>query len=61
MTPPYGLCLLISAAIGGLNVAQVMRDVTIILIPMLIILMLLILFPDIILWLPKTLLPGSFR
>ncbi len=61
VTPPYGLCLLISAAIGGMNVVQVMRDVVIILIPMLLILLLIILVPEIALWLPKTLMPGSFR
>ncbi len=61
VTPPYGLCLLISAAIGGMNVVQVMRDVVIILIPMLLILLLIIVFPEIALWLPKTLMPGTFR
>ena len=61
VTPPYGLCLLISAAIGGLNVVQVMRDVVIILLPMLLILLLIIIFPEITLWLPKLLMPGSFR
>lgn len=61
VTPPYGLCLLISAAIGGLNVVQVIRDVIIILMPMLLILLLIILFPEISLWLPKALMPGAFR
>jgi tripartite ATP-independent transporter DctM subunit len=61
VTPPYGLCLLISASIGGLNVVDVIRDVAIVLMPMLVILLLLILFPEIILWLPKTLMPASFR
>ena len=61
VTPPYGLCLLISAAIGGLNVVQVLREVIFILAPMLIILILLAAFPEIILWLPKTLMPGAFR
>lgn len=60
VTPPYGLCLLISASIGGMNVAQVMRDVVIILIPMLLILLLIILFPQISLWLPTTLMPSAF-
>lgn len=59
VTPPYGLCLLISASIAKLNVVQVLRDVVIILIPMLFILMLLILFPEIILWLPTMLMPKS--
>lgn len=61
VTPPYGLCLLISASIGGMNVAQVMRDVVIILIPMLFILFLIILFPEIALWLPKVLMPATFK
>ncbi|SOH93927.1 TRAP transporter, DctM subunit [Monaibacterium marinum] len=61
VTPPYGLCLLISAAIGGVNVVQVLRDVVIILIPMLVILILIILFPEMVLWLPKAIMPDSFR
>jgi len=61
VTPPYGLCLLISAAIGGMNVVNVMRDVIIILAPMLLILMLIIIFPEIALWLPRTLMPGTFQ
>ncbi len=60
VTPPYGLCLLISAAIGGLNVVQVLREVVFILAPMLIILIVLAAFPEIILWLPKALMPGAF-
>ena len=61
VTPPYGLCLLISAAIGGMNVVNVMRDVCIILAPMILILMLVILFPEIALWLPRTLMPATFQ
>lgn len=61
VTPPYGLCLLISASIGGMNVVSVMRDVCIILAPMLLILLLIILFPEIALWLPRTLMPNTFQ
>jgi len=61
VTPPYGLCLLITASIGGLNVVQVMRDVFIILLPMLVILLLIIIFPEIALWLPRMLMPSAFR
>jgi len=61
VTPPYGLCLLITAAIGGMNVVKVMRDVAIILLPMLLILLLVILVPDIALWLPKWLMPQTFK
>ncbi len=60
VTPPYGLCLLISAAIGGLNVVQVLKEVAIILAPMLAILLLLAAFPEIVLWLPKQVMPESF-
>jgi len=61
VTPPYGLCLLISASIGGMNVVKVLKEVFIILLPMLLILLLIILFPEIALWLPKQLMPGSFK
>jgi TRAP-type C4-dicarboxylate transport system permease large subunit len=61
VTPPYGLCLLISASIGGMNVVQVMREVCIILLPMLLILLLIIVFPSIALWLPQTLMPDTFK
>jgi tripartite ATP-independent transporter DctM subunit len=58
VTPPYGLCLLISASIAKVNVVTVLRDVVIILAPMLGILLLIIIFPEIVLWLPKLLMPG---
>lgn len=58
VTPPYGLCLLISASIAKVNVITVLRDVIIILAPMLLILLLIIIFPEIVLWLPKLLMPG---
>lgn len=60
VTPPYGLCLLISASIGEMNVTSVLKQVGIILLPMLFILLLVIIFPEISLWLPKTLMPNSF-
>lgn len=57
VTPPYGLCLLISAAIGEIKVVSALRDVCIILFPMLILLILVIVFPDIILFLPRLIVP----
>lgn len=57
VTPPYGLCLLISCAIGEISVKDVLRDVAIILAPMLAILVLIILVPTITLWLPRLLMP----
>jgi len=60
VTPPYGLCLLITCALGGIKVSQALKDVAIILAPMLIVLVLIVLFPDVILWLPRLLMPGYF-
>ena len=57
VTPPYGLCLLISCAIGQISVKQALRDVAIILAPMLGILLLVIVFPESTLWLPRLLMP----
>jgi tripartite ATP-independent transporter DctM subunit len=57
VTPPYGLCLLIACAIGEIKVIQALRDVAIILIPMLGVLLLVILLPDLILALPRLIMP----
>lgn len=57
VTPPYGLCLLISCAIGEVTLAKAMKDVCIILLPMLGVLLFVILFPEIILALPRWLMP----
>jgi tripartite ATP-independent transporter DctM subunit len=57
VTPPYGLCLLISCAIGEIKVHQALRDVGIILIPMLLVLLLVIVLPELIMALPKLLMP----
>ena len=57
VTPPYGLCLLIACSIGEIKVIQALRDVAIILVPMLAVLLFVILFPDAILALPRWLLP----
>ena len=57
VTPPYGLCLLISCAIGDIKVHEALRDVAVILIPMLLVLLLIIMLPEMILALPKWLMP----
>lgn len=57
VTPPYGLCLLIACSIGRIRVIDALRDVMIILFPMLIVLLLIALFPNLILWLPRLLMP----
>jgi tripartite ATP-independent transporter DctM subunit len=57
VTPPYGLCLLIACAIGEIKVIEALKDVGIILLPMLGVLLIVILLPDLILWLPRLLMP----
>ena len=58
VTPPYGLCLLITCALGEIRVKDALKDVAVLLIPMLLVLLLVILLPELILWLPKVLIPG---
>jgi tripartite ATP-independent transporter DctM subunit len=57
VTPPYGLCLLIACSIGEIKIHQALRDVAIVLIPMLLVLLMIILLPEIILALPRLLMP----
>lgn len=57
VTPPYGLCLLIACAIGEIKLNQALRDVAIVLVPMLGVLLLVIMLPQMILALPKLLMP----
>src|SRR3546814_14700201 len=53
VTPPYGLCLLIASSIGEIKLVHALKDVCIILIPMLGVLLFIILFPGAILALPR--------
>ncbi len=57
VTPPYGLCLLIAAAIGRIRVIDALRDVAIILLPMIFVLGIVIALPDAILSLPRWIMP----
>ena len=55
VTPPYGLCLLIACKIGDIQVKNALRDVVIVLMPMFLVLLIVIFFPELILALPKLL------
>lgn len=57
VTPPYGLCLLISCSVGDIAVSKVLKDVAILLLPLLLLLGLTIVFPEIVLFLPRWLAP----
>jgi TRAP-type C4-dicarboxylate transport system permease large subunit len=59
VTPPYGLCLMISAHVAGMRVVDTLKDVFIMLMPMLAVLALVITWPDLVLFLPKLFPPGT--
>jgi tripartite ATP-independent transporter DctM subunit len=57
ITPPYGLCLLIDCHIAGIKMSEALRDVAVVLAPMLIMLILIIIWPDLILFIPRLIMP----
>src|SRR5438132_6481970 len=61
VTPPYGLCLMIACSIGGIKIKDAVRDTAILFIPMLLVLLVVILFPDLMLWLPRRLMPAYVK
>ena len=61
VTPPYGLCLMISCAIAKVRLMYVIKDVMIMLLPMLGVLALTIVFPEIILVLPRLISPEFLK
>jgi TRAP-type C4-dicarboxylate transport system permease large subunit len=61
VTPPYGLCLMIACSVAGMRVADALKDTMIMLTPMLAVLVLIILFPSIVLFLPSLISPEFLR
>lgn len=61
VTPPYGLCLMISCAIAKVRLMDVIKDVMIMLVPMLGVLGLVIVWPDLVLWLPRQISPEFLK
>jgi tripartite ATP-independent transporter DctM subunit len=59
VTPPYGLCLMISAHIAQMRLIDCLKDVVIMLIPMFLVLALVIMWPDFTLFLPRLFPPGT--
>lgn len=57
VTPPYGLCLLIACAMAEMRLIDVLRDVAIMLMPMLVVLIMIILWPQVVLFLPSLISP----
>ncbi|MGE3144241.1 MAG: TRAP transporter large permease [Pseudorhodoplanes sp.] len=61
VTPPYGLCLMIACSIAGMRMIDVLKDTCIMLLPMLAVLALIIVWPDVALFLPKLISPEFLR
>jgi tripartite ATP-independent transporter DctM subunit len=59
VTPPYGLCLMISCAVAKIRMIDAMKDVMIMLIPMLLVLAIIIIWPSVPLFLPRLFPPGT--
>jgi tripartite ATP-independent transporter DctM subunit len=61
VTPPYGLCLMISCALGGVSIKDALRDTLILLVPMLMVLLFVILVPEAMLALPRWVMPALVK
>jgi tripartite ATP-independent transporter DctM subunit len=53
ITPPYGLCLLIASDLGGISIPSAMRALIPFYVVSLVVLGIAVLFPDLILWIPR--------
>lgn len=53
ITPPYGILLFVLNAVTGIPLAEIIREIWPFLIALLIALLSLVLFPDLVLWLPR--------
>ncbi|MEY4212875.1 MAG: hypothetical protein RL458_1101 [Pseudomonadota bacterium] len=61
VTPPYGLCLMISCAIVNVRMRDVLKDVMIMLVPMFGVLLLVIIWPQVSLFLPGLISPDMLK
>ena len=61
VTPPYGLCLMISCAVAKVKLTYALKDTMIMLVPMLLVLLSLIVWPEIALILPRLISPELIK
>ena len=59
VTPPYGLCLMIACAVAKIRIVDALKDTMIMLVPMLLVLAAIIVWPSIPLFLPRLFPPGT--
>ncbi len=61
VTPPYGMCLMVSCAIAKVRLRYALKDTMIMLVPMLAVLAAMIIWPSIPLWLPELIRPDFLK
>ncbi len=61
VTPPYGLCLMICCSIAGLRLSDVIKDVMLMLLPMIGVLVLVIVWPQLVLFIPSLISPEFLK
>jgi tripartite ATP-independent transporter DctM subunit len=61
VTPPYGLCLMIACSVAGLRVGDAIKDTMIMLVPMLMVLAAVIMWPQVSLFLPGLISPEFLK
>ena len=61
VTPPYGLCLMIACSVAGIRIRDAIKDTMIMLIPMLGVLLLVIVWPEVSLILPRLISPEFLK
>jgi len=61
VTPPYGLCLMISCAVAGVRLRYALKDTMIMLVPMILVLAAIIVWPQIPLILPRLISPEFLK
>ncbi len=61
VTPPYGLCLMIACSVAGVRLRYALKDTFIMLVPMMLVLAAMIVFPEIPLFLPRLLAPELLK
>jgi tripartite ATP-independent transporter DctM subunit len=59
VTPPYGLCLMVACAVAKIRMVDALKDTMIMLVPMLLVLAAIIMWPQIPLFLPRLFPPGT--
>lgn len=61
VTPPYGLCLLISCSVAGIRMVDAIKDTMIMLLPMFGVLVLVIVWPEFVLFFPRLISPEFLK